>query len=523
MPLSRRSLIAAFSGIAAGSLSAPGAVLALEALGTEEAPLTSQATEWIEPPGAEEAKPVQRALRIAMLMPPDESPFLAAARIVANGLAAPNAAGRQVEILLIESATPSGGIDAALEAALASGADITVGPIERDAVELLARRTTLPIPVLALNVPDNVDFQSVPQNLSMLSISTEREAEWIAKAAVEALPPLTNNGTRPKAAIVAGDAQWQTRIRDAFERVLVHAQIDFEVVAFAPEFLDDIQTKFEPTLSADEAAQFDEELREALAKATTPQQRKLITKRIHSERRARVTQSEPPFQTVLLALSAQEAALVRNRFPRGTRVWATSAVNPGDPASSSAATTLAYDLDGTVFPECPIVVELNAKAFEERFSASMPYSTSAKRLFALGVDARAAALAWAQGQSFEDMVGCTGKLSFNRAQSPIVDRIPQTVVVQDGMLLEIPRDLASRTVLPKVELPKPEAAPEEAKPIEMPAVKEDIGEARREGVKGLVLEDDGMEFEPTPMLPPQPKAAPALAAEPAASGFGIAH
>ena len=175
------------------------------------------------------------------------------------------------------------------------------------------------------------------------------------------------------------------RARDAFENVLAHAQIDYEVISFSPEILDDLQTKFEPTLSPEEAAQFDQELREALAKAESSQQRKLITKRVHAARRARVTQSEPPFQAALLALSAQEAALVRNRFPRGTRIWGTSAINPGDPDLSSAATTLSYDLDGVAFPECPLVVQLKPADFEARFGTSMPYSLSAKRLFALSL------------------------------------------------------------------------------------------------------------------------------------------
>ncbi len=307
-----------------------------------------------------------------MLMPPDDSPFLAAARIVANGLAASNAhidspQARSAEIFLVESSSQTASLDAALDAALVSGADIVVGPIERSAVEMLARKKTLPLPVLALNVPDNTDLSAVPQNLGLISISTEYEAEWIAQAAVAALPHSINNLSRPKIAVIAGSAAWQMRARDAFENVLAHAQIDYEVISFSPEILDDLQTKFEPTLSPEEAAQFDQELREALAKAESSQQRKLITKRVHAARRARVTQSEPPFQAALLALSAQEAALVRNRFPRGTRIWGTSAINPGDPDLSSAATTLSYDLDGVAFPECPLVVQLKPADFEARF------------------------------------------------------------------------------------------------------------------------------------------------------------
>ena len=128
-----------------------------------------------------------------MLMPPDDSPFLAAARIVANGLAASNAHIDSPQLVplrffLVESSSQTASLDAVLDAALVSGADIVVGPIERSAVEMLARKKTLPLPVLALNVPDNTDLSAVPQNLGLISISTEYEAEWIAQAAVAALP-----------------------------------------------------------------------------------------------------------------------------------------------------------------------------------------------------------------------------------------------------------------------------------------------------------------------------------------------
>ena len=161
-------------------------------------------------------------------MPPDDSPFLAAARIVANGLAASNAhidspQDRSAEIFLVESSSQTASLDAALDAALVSGADIVVGPIERSAVEMLARKKTLPLPVLALNVPDNTDLSAVPQNLGLISISTEYEAEWIAQAAVAALPHSINNLSRPKIAVIAGSAAWQMRARDAFENVLAHA------------------------------------------------------------------------------------------------------------------------------------------------------------------------------------------------------------------------------------------------------------------------------------------------------------
>lgn len=436
MPLSRRSLLACFSGAVLSSLSVP-----LSA--QTPAPAASS------PAGSE-----SRAVRIAFLMPPDDSPFLSAARIVANGLASANRlSAAPAEIFLIESSVHAS-VQEALDTAVISSADILVGPIERSAVEALARMPSLPLPVLALNTPSQLS--ACPNELAMLSIGTDHEAEWIARLAIEALPAPEALTVPRKVAVITGTAPWEERIRDVYSQVLIAAGIDYEIITFNPEGLDDLQKRFEPELSSADAAAFSAELRKALASAQTEAARKAATKRVHAQRRARVTESEPPFQAVLFALSAQEAALVRNRLPRGTRIWATSACSPGNPAASSTAATLAYDLDGLVFTECPAVVRYDSASFEARFRAPMPYSPSAKRLFALGADACEAAARWSQHQTAFQIDGETGALSFSRDQSPLIDRTPRAVAVQNGALIEIPRETAVMPALPQLD---PSAVP----------------------------------------------------------------
>lgn len=495
MPFSRRNFVFSVGLLALGSLSAAYAAQETET-GSQPEP---------QPAAAEVSAP-SRQLTIALLMPPDDSPFLAAARIVGNGLSAANAASARPANLLMIEAQKGATIHDQLQAAVLAGADVAVGPIEREAVVRLAHEASLPLPVVALNAAPG---KAAPENLIMLSVSTEAEAEWIARLAVRALPAHTTSGALPKVAVITGASSWETRIRDVYEKTIKAAGIAFDVFPLDVAALDDLQKRLEPQLSEADALHLAEASREALAKATDDASRRRAAKAALRERRTLIAASEPPYQAALLALSAQDAGLVRNRLPQRMRVWATSASNPGDPLTSSTATTLAYDLDELVFSECPLVVRYDAAGFEARFAAAMPYSLSAKRLFALGADAREIAAQWSQKKTIIQYSGETGRLELNRLESPVVAREPQTVVVTHGRLAEIDPQAASREVLPAVE------PPPDPSTMTFVNVREMEHNVRREGVKSIILDDPGAGPAPTPMLP---NAAPARRpAAPAAS------
>ena len=125
-----------------------------------------------------------RPVTIAMLMPSDESPFLPAARIVGNGLlTASRVSGRNANIMLIE-APESVPINEMIDTAVFSGADVVVGPLQKDQVEQLSREKNLPIPIVTLNYAATPDEEISP-NMLMLSVATDLEAEYIARQAVK--------------------------------------------------------------------------------------------------------------------------------------------------------------------------------------------------------------------------------------------------------------------------------------------------------------------------------------------------
>ncbi len=447
-------------------------------------------------------------------MPSDHSEFLAASRIIANGLIAANRnAGNAARILRIEApdATPAASL---LNAAVMNGADVAVGPLQRSHVETLAQMPSLPLPVVALNVVPEM-AQKSPENLLMLSVSTELEAQYIAGLACDALPDRPGSVEGQKIAVLASDAPWENRIRQAYEHVLEARGVPYDVLMVQNDQLSELRTRLEAKLSPEEEAEFAKMRREARA-ALKDQALSRRLKNIESERRGRIATSQSAYASALLALDAQAASLVRSSIPLKMRVWATSNTNPGDAGESSTAAALAFDLENIAFAECPLLLRYDASGFEARFGTAMPYSLSAKRLFALGADAFSVAERWASRTSLAELEGETGLLTIDRQKSALVARKPQTVVIKNGELIEVDENLLRRKgELPFISVIKPSEPPF--------AVENQVEGARRPEVQSIVVEDNGVpDMAPGPRVPPLKKS-PSNAPFPVSPGEALEH
>jgi uncharacterized protein len=84
------------------------------------------------------------------------------------------------------------------------GADLVIGPLEKPAVEGLARRSSLPVPTLALNRADG----GTTENLYQFSLAPEDEAENVANFA--------NNAGFKRAALLYPDDGFGERLANAF-------------------------------------------------------------------------------------------------------------------------------------------------------------------------------------------------------------------------------------------------------------------------------------------------------------------
>lgn len=91
-------------------------------------------------------------------------------------------------------------------AAVNAGARVIVGPLTRDAVTALAFGEPVPVPTLALNIPDQTG--RAPENLFMLGLQVESEARQAAQLAFRE--------NRRNALVISGSNAVQRRLQSAF-------------------------------------------------------------------------------------------------------------------------------------------------------------------------------------------------------------------------------------------------------------------------------------------------------------------
>ena len=530
-------------------------------IAASEAP--EMTTEAIDPAAAPLASLLPEEpdrLTIALVMPPDGSPFTAASKIVGHGLLAASQTSREpAEVLLVE-APESTSLTEVLQSAVVAGADVVVGPLQKERVTELIRIGALPLPVVALNHPSEaIPDAEIPANLVMMSLSTENEAEYIARLAVAALEesapeapvpaipapdasaqdvsaptapvPALPDATAPladetgaltvperqKILILSQSGAWETRIAESYAKVLTASGTPFEIYRIDDMDLKRLREKVQPVLSEEDERRFAQRRQELRhLPGTTESERRIrdqALKRLDSDMAVRRAESTPPYAGILLALDAQSASIVRTSLPRKSRVWGTSTSNPGDPSASSASTALAFDLEGLVFAECPLLLRYDAQSFTARFAASMPYSPAAKRLFAFGADAFGVAERWAQSNRSFEMEGETGRLVLDRDRSPVVERTPQTVLVREGHLIEVASEsVAKPGPLPEVSIPSRQTL----------TVKEVLPAKASVTVVPVIIEDVGPEQPaPSKMLPAPVRSEPSAPAAPEATPPGI--
>ena len=146
---------------------------------------------------------------IALLLPMTGS-YERAAQAVRDGFLASFYAADTPEIKPAIRIYDTGGdvnnILALYQQAKDDGANVIIGPLRKEAVEMLAHGTNHSVPTLALNQIENSDFYS--NNFYQFPLSPEAEAQQIAqKAWQEGLS---------HAAIISPDSKWGRRVTEAF-------------------------------------------------------------------------------------------------------------------------------------------------------------------------------------------------------------------------------------------------------------------------------------------------------------------
>ena len=300
-------------------------------------------------PGA--AAATSQVPHIALLLPVNSKIFGRHAAALRDGfLAAAKAANRS--LLPVREYAVTENVSNVLEGyrtAAAAGAQVIVGPLTRDAVTALAFGEPVPVPTLALNVPDNVG--RVPGNLYMLSLQIESEARQVAQIA-------WRDGRR-NAVTISGGTPVQRRMQ----------------AAFTDEFLKQGGKVADAAYAAD------------------PEKLKSIAR------------GSGAADMYFLALAYAEARTVRP-YLGAIPVYATSTVHAGDQGPLAG-----FDLANVTFVDMPWLLMPAHTAVMAYPRPKLRGAVDLERLYALGIDAWRVAQLLLGGARDIRLDGVTGQLS----------------------------------------------------------------------------------------------------------------
>jgi outer membrane PBP1 activator LpoA protein len=353
--------------------------------------------------------------KVVLLLPLD-GPFAAAAAAVRDGFLAAwyddadNPRRPEVAVQTMR------GEDVWLpyQAAVGSGAEFIVGPLERSAVDTIASADALPVPTLALNyatadaqAPREADdaFATVtggvvthsapppardrPEMLYQFALSPEDEARMVAKRA-------WFDG-HSKAAVIAPEGDWGNRVADAFvsewERI---GGVVLDVRRFSGDAAD-ISAPISALLKIDAS----EARRRSLSR--------IIGEKVEFEARRR-QDLDFLFMAAFPVQARQIRPLLKFYHAEAVPVYATSHVYVGMPDVARDT-----DQDGVMFPDMPwTVAPDDASPIREQVVSAWPNSLPAYlRLFAFGADAYGLVprLKTLRERRYIEYAGATGALS----------------------------------------------------------------------------------------------------------------
>ncbi|MAA66723.1 MAG: LppC family lipoprotein [Alteromonadaceae bacterium] len=293
-----------------------------------------------------------------------------------------------------------------------AGPDLIVGPLEKTALNSVAQRATLPVPLLALNYLD--DGQKAPANLYQYGLSAEDEARQIADRLV------ADNLSQAVALIPYGD--WGDRIEQALVK---------RMTADNGRILDVVRYDREENLRKTVASLFDIDV--SRQRAITVEQ--TIGLNIEFEPRRR-----QDIDAIVLVASPTIARQLKPMFAfyfgGNLPVYSPSIIYTGTPDSGRDG-----DLENIHFTDLPWMLSPD-EPLRKQASAALPDVTQRYgRLFAMGVDAyqlssKLQLLSRVEGS---DINGLTGTLSMT--PSGVVSRQQQWAMFKNG----VPVKLESKT------------------------------------------------------------------------------
>lgn len=316
--------------------------------------------------------------RVALLLPPPRGAFRRASAALLAGVRAAHArdgAGTVCEV--VEVSERGDELPALYRELRSRGFVQAIGPLPRDGVGHLSDIDVLPVPTLALNLPD--PDRPVPRNALFFSLAIETEGRQVARLAWDDAMPRATPRVPPRAAVLTSGTPLARRAASAFADAW--RELGGEV---APAVETD----------AAEIAEFKAAFAPLFAEA------------------ARVD--------LLFAATGPDAMRVaRPALPPELRVYGTSLMN----AVAGVEGLRVPELDGVRFVDMPwqLLPDHPAVMAYARPGPDMR-GHDLQRLYAFGIDAFRVAREQAGGAQRLDVDGVTGRLRLDAAVDPRVDR-----------------------------------------------------------------------------------------------------
>jgi outer membrane PBP1 activator LpoA protein len=336
---------------------------------------------------------IGRVDKIALLLPLT-SDYAQAAAAVRDGFLAMSAANPNPDkprVSVIDTSMDPGRILAAYNAAVQDSAQLIVGPLGLEAVDIIVRNASLDVPTLLLShATDDIDAS---KTVFQFGLPPEQEATQVAERA-------WLDGHR-QAALLYPNSAWGRRMQTAFSAAWQRLG---GIVVTEQDYLLDQSDYSDPVKRLLNIVQ---------SEARKDRLESVIKMKLKFEPRSR-----EDIDFIFLAADSRHARLIKPQlnFNRASRVpvYTTSHVftGRGDPIKD-------IDLDGILFPDMPWMLVGDGRVAELRktLQPNWPYAHSGlDRLFALGVDAYAV-IPYLNRLSSENAVrfdGVTSGLSLGR-------------------------------------------------------------------------------------------------------------
>lgn len=300
---------------------------------------------------------------IALLLPAS-GPFAKSAVAIRDGFAAAfyqtEREGVSPTLRFYDSGTLAEHTLAAYEKAIADGADVVIGPLNKSGVSILATQESLPVPTLALNYsPGHIEG---PANLFQFGLAPEDEAQQAAERAW-----LDGHN---QALLITPDSLWGNRIASTFSETWSQlGGVIVETTSYAPN-TNNFSGPLQKVLNIDDS------------KARAKKIGQLAGQKVHSKPRRR-----QDIDFVFLAALPRQARQIRPQlkffYAANVPVYATSHVYTGTPNPGTDR-----DLNGIRFCDMPWTLNVaQANSLWQTIeSATTENIKSVKRLYALGID-----------------------------------------------------------------------------------------------------------------------------------------